>query len=294
MATSLDHRSWACDAVRSLILVLLQGNVQDGYLKTTDQEEQGTECSRGCIEVMAFNDSAFCGAVRLGRVDATFALCGDIVQLFLRHEYFATIDTHGQVWLESRTDWGCVHGIQYVSTTSLCVRQEANKIIGVGSFCSVFLCGFGLDRIYIRLRGSDDANGKPEYRLPLCIFGAFALPFSITAYGWIAEYRLPAPLLLACVSLLGFTLLSIMIPLSAYVVDACGLYSASAMTGVIVTRCLAGTFLPLGVAPLVEKLGYGWGFTCLGVLSLSLAIFPVLILKYGSRWRQYSEFTKDM
>ena len=85
-----------------------------------------------------------------------------------------------------------------------------------------------------------------------------------------------------------------MIPLSAYVVDACGIYSASAMTGVIVSRCLAGTFLPLGMAPLIDHLGYGWGFTCLAALSMCLAIIPVLILKYGEKWRQRSEFTKDL
>ena len=102
------------------------------------------------------------------------------------------------------------------------------------------------------------------------------------------------PLLLASVALLGFTLLLTVIPVSAYVVDACGIYSASAMTGVIVTRCLMGTFLPLTTGPLAEHLGYGWGFSCLGALGLCLAIIPILIFRYGERWRQRSEFTQDM
>ncbi|KAF1943356.1 MFS multidrug transporter-like protein [Clathrospora elynae] len=164
----------------------------------------------------------------------------------------------------------------------------------IGSLCSVLVCNFTLDRIYIKLRGHPDATGKPEYRLPLSIIGALLLPLSVTAYGWIAELRLPVPLLLASVSLLGFTLLLTVIPLSAYVIDAFGIYSASAMTGVIVTRCLAGTFLPLAAGPLAEHLGYGLGFSCLGSLSLVLAIIPILILKYGEKWRQHSEFTKDM
>jgi MFS family permease len=119
------------------------------------------------------------------------------------------------------------------------------------------------------------------------------LPFSVTAYGWIAEYQLSVVLLLASVALQGFSLLLTVIPLSAYVVDACGMYSASAMTGVIVTRCLVGTFLPLVAGPLADHLGYGWGFSCLGALSLCLAIIPILILRYGEKWRQRSEFTKD-
>jgi MFS family permease len=164
---------------------------------------------------------------------------------------------------------------------------------GVGSFLGVFVCNFSLDRIYIKLRPSEDEKGTPEYRLPLAVISAFALPLSVTAYGWIAEWRLPVPVLLASVSLLGFALMLNIIPLQAYVVDASGLYSASALTGVIVTRCLAGTFLPLATGPLNVQFGYGWGFTCFGVLSMSLAIIPILVFKYGHKWRQSSEFTKD-
>ncbi|RMZ67048.1 major facilitator superfamily transporter [Pyrenophora seminiperda CCB06] len=165
----------------------------------------------------------------------------------------------------------------------------------IGSFLSVLVCNFTLDRIYMSLRSRSSASGKgkPEYRLPLSIIGGILLPFSVTAYGWIAEYRLPALLLLASVSLMGFTLLLTVVPLSAYVIDACGIYSASAMTGVIVTRCLVGTFLPLTTGPLAEALGYGWGFSCLGALSLVLAVIPVMVSRFGEGWRQRSEFTMD-
>ncbi|TQN65305.1 Efflux pump radE [Colletotrichum shisoi] len=162
----------------------------------------------------------------------------------------------------------------------------------VGSFISVLVSNFSLDRIYIKLRGNDPV-GRPEYRLPLVIFGAFTLPLSITAYGWIAQLHLPVGFLLLSVATLGFTLLMASLPLSAYVVDAAGLYSASAMTGVIVTRCLAGTFLPLASGPLVQTFGYGWGFTMLGAFSMCLAPIPVVIMRYGHVWRQKSEYTRD-
>jgi hypothetical protein len=156
------------------------------------------------------------------------------------------------------------------------------------------VCNSTLDRIYVKLRASEDAKGIPEYRLPLAIFSGVALPLSVTAYGWVTELRLPVPLLLASAAFLGFSLLLNIIPLQAYIVDASGLYSASAMTGVIVSRCLAGTFLPLATGPLTDHFGYGWGFTCFGALSISLAIIPVIIFKYGHKWRQNSEFTRDI
>ncbi|KAF1965474.1 MFS general substrate transporter [Bimuria novae-zelandiae CBS 107.79] len=163
----------------------------------------------------------------------------------------------------------------------------------VGSFISILICNFSLDRIYIRLCDKDPSNkGHPEYRLPLTIVGGIALPLSVLAYGWIAHFRLPVALLLISVGLMGFNLLMSMVPLSAYVVDACGPYSASALTGVIVSRCLMGTFLPLTAGPLAEKFGYGWAFTLLSLLSLGLAPIPFFVFRYGEKWRQASKFTR--
>ena len=154
------------------------------------------------------------------------------------------------------------------------------------------ICNFALDRIYIRLRDSRKGVGKPEYRLPLVIVGSVTMPLVIALYGWNAQWHSPLPVVLLTVCLLGSTLMLAFVPLMVYVADAFGIYSASAMTALIVARCLMGTFLPLATTPLVEKFGYGVGFTMLGAISLVLAPIPVLTLRYGSRWRQRSEYTK--
>ena len=155
------------------------------------------------------------------------------------------------------------------------------------------MCNATLDRIYIRLR--DSRNGgkdRPEYRLPLSVVAGLLLPLAMSFYGWVAQLQLSVWLLLLGSALIDAATLLIMVPLSAYVVDACGIYSASAMTGVIVFRCLMGTFLPLGVSPLVESFGYGWGMTFFGALSLCLAPIPLLVMRYGDRWRQGSEILR--
>ncbi|KAF1962991.1 MFS multidrug transporter-like protein [Byssothecium circinans] len=171
---------------------------------------------------------------------------------------------------------------------------SAFMTFSVGSFLGVLVCNTLLDRIYIYLRSqSPTKSGRPEHRLPLSIIGGALLPLSVAAYGWIAQTHLPVVLLLGSVGFQGFTLLLAMIPLSAYVVDAFGNYSASAMTGVVVTRCLMGTFLPLATGPLAEWLGWGWGCTCLAALSAVLAVCPVLVARYGVVWRRGSEFTRD-
>ncbi|USW56150.1 Putative major facilitator superfamily, MFS transporter superfamily [Septoria linicola] len=163
-----------------------------------------------------------------------------------------------------------------------------------GSVVSVTLCNRTLDRIFIYLR---DTRGKgvehPEYRLPLVILGGFLLPVVVAMYGWTAQARLPLPVMLLSVALMGAALMLGFLPLTAYVVDAFGMYSASAMTAIIVTRCLVGTFLPLLTEPLVEKIGYGLAFTTLAALSLSLAPIPVFVMRYGQKWRQKSPYTRQ-
>ncbi|KAF3059891.1 hypothetical protein GL218_05155 [Daldinia childiae] len=163
----------------------------------------------------------------------------------------------------------------------------------IGSALSVVLCNQTLDRIYIKLRDSHKGVGQPEYRLPLVIVGGFTLPLVAAWYGWSAQLHAPILLLLFSVAIMGLTLMLGFLPLYAYVVDAFGLYAASAMTAVIVTRCLAGTFLPLAAAPLVDRFGYGIGLSILGAASFLLAPIPVLVLRYGSKWRQGSKYSRD-
>jgi len=163
----------------------------------------------------------------------------------------------------------------------------------VGSVIAVTICNLSLDRIYVHLKHrSKDGNGQPEYRLPLVIVGSVTLPLAVVCYGWIAQKQAPLPVLLMTIIVMGLTLMLGFMPIMAYVVDATGVYSASAMTAVIVTRCLLGTFLPLTTGPLVAMFGYGWGFTILGTIALTLAPIPMVVFRYGERWRQRSRYTK--
>ncbi|KAI0133470.1 MFS transporter [Xylariales sp. AK1849] len=181
-------------------------------------------------------------------------------------------------------------GIYNLSPT---VTGAAYISFSVGAIITVILCNSALDRIYVELRDAHQGVGQPEFRLPLAIVGACTLPLAIAFYGWVAELRLPVSVLLLSIVLFGTTLMLAGLPLMAYVVDAFGLYSASAVTGTIVTRCLMGTFLPLATTPLLKQFGFGWGFTILGAICLFMGPIPVLVYRYGARWRQRSKYTKE-
>ena len=99
--------------------------------------------------------------------------------------------------------------------------------------------------------------------------------------------------MLLAVVLLGFAVILCIVPMMTYITDIFGLYSASALTAVLITRCLMGTFLPLAVAPLTNDIGYGFGFLVMAAACLLLAPVPALVMRYGTRWRQWSAYTKN-
>lgn len=165
---------------------------------------------------------------------------------------------------------------------------------GIGTLIGLLICKFGLDRVYMSLREANDGIGQPEYRLPMAVIGTFMLPPATALYGWCAANTFPLALFLVSIVCLYISILLIILSLMAYVVDAAPLYAASAMTGVVVLRCLAATGLPLSMTPLVESLGYGWGFSSLAGLDLVLVLVPLLAQRHGHRWRRRSKYTRAL
>ncbi|ETN42216.1 uncharacterized protein HMPREF1541_04157 [Cyphellophora europaea CBS 101466] len=188
-----------------------------------------------------------------------------------------------------------------------------------GSLLAVLLCNRTLDRIYVWLRDRDyppifrteedatatDASsssggtgkkrtGHPEHRLPLVLVGAVTLPITILLYGYLPAHgpaAAPLWLTLLNVSIMGFCLLLGFLPILSYVVDATGVYSASALTAVIVVRCLFGTFLPLAVEPLVRRVGLAQGFALLAGVCWVLGVVPWVLFWRGRDWRRGSRIT---
>jgi MFS family permease len=174
------------------------------------------------------------------------------------------------------------------------IRVPTNRISGAGSLLAIVVCERNIDRIYVKLKEANGGKGQPEFRLPLVIVGGFSLPIMVAIYGWIAQLRYPLPVLLASVAAMGFAMLLAFLPLMAYVVDAFGLYSASALTSVIVIRCLCGTFLPLASSPAIRAFGYGWGLSVFSIFALCLAPIVIVIYRYGPVLRQQSSYTRDV
>ncbi|CAK3992891.1 major facilitator superfamily transporter [Lecanosticta acicola] len=162
-----------------------------------------------------------------------------------------------------------------------------------GCIMMIILCNRTLDRIYTGLRDKNAGLGRPEFRLPLAILGGAFLPVVVFSYGWVPSARLPLPVCLLTVGAMGACTLLGCLPLTAYVVDAFGLYSASAMTAVVVMRCLMSTILPLVTGDLISRMGYRNAFGVLALVTACIVPLPVLVWRYGPVWRQRSMYTRQ-
>ena len=84
---------------------------------------------------------------------------------------------------------------------------------------------------------------------------------------------------------IGLGLILTFMPVMMYLVEAYGIYAASATAANTVFRSLGGTFLPLAGKPLYAALGQGWGNSLLAGLALIGLPASWAIIKYGEAIR---------
>lgn len=157
---------------------------------------------------------------------------------------------------------------------------------GIGFLLAVWFIVPQIDAIFNKKTKQNDGEEKPEFRLPLANIGAVLLPISILWFGWCVEYRVHwFPTILAT-TFYGVGQVAIFNTVQNYYIDAFAQYSASAIAAGAVFRSIIGGVVPLLARPLFEKLGYGWGWTVFGILTLVLSPSPLLFMRYGEMLRK--------
>lgn len=74
-------------------------------------------------------------------------------------------------------------------------------------------------------------------------------------------------------------------PISAYLIDAFTMHSASALAANTILRSLFGAFLPLAGPALYGRLGLGWGDSLLAFVAVAMIPIPVLFWRFGEGLR---------
>lgn len=148
---------------------------------------------------------------------------------------------------------------------------------------SIALCGAFLDS-YLKKKAAT-GTAKPENRLPPMALGNLLIPLGLIFFGWTAQEHVHYIVPIGATSLVGFGFVAVFLASQSYLVDAFGLYAASATAATVVLRNMASAALPLVGPPMFGRLGLGLGATVLGLVALLFAPVPVLLIKYGQSMR---------
>lgn len=154
-------------------------------------------------------------------------------------------------------------------------------------FCSVaaFVVPY-IDKIYGKLAEKNDNDGKPEYRLPLANIGAVCLPASLFWFGWSVQDELPWPVPMASTLLFGASQVSIFNTVQNYYIDSFEKNAASALAAGAFLRSIIGGIIPLFVPQMFDAIGYGWGMSVFGFISIALMPAPLLFYRFGATLRE--------
>ncbi|KAI2631768.1 major facilitator superfamily domain-containing protein [Xylaria nigripes] len=160
--------------------------------------------------------------------------------------------------------------------------------LGVGFLVSTIISGLTSD--YIAKKKAKGGEIKPESRLTLLFFAVCCIPAGLIWYGWTAQFKIHWIVPIIGTSLIGVGVNLVYISIQSYLIDAYGIYAASAIAANTVVRSLFGVLVPLAGPPLYGRLGYGWGNTLLAFIVIATLPLTWFIMKYGERIRSHPRF----
>jgi multidrug resistance protein len=140
-------------------------------------------------------------------------------------------------------------------------------------------------RCQARLSGDIGAI-EPEHRLKLAFPGLVLWPFALVLYGWTAQYHIHWSVVDLGIFFLCLGLQMGDLPVTAYVIEAYGEHTSSAIAATQFPRSLAAFLFPLFAPTMYRELGYGWGNTVLALVGFPLGATVTLTLwRLGKRLR---------
>lgn len=197
---------------------------------------------------------------------------------------------------------GVVYGYQYLlfSTFTKAFQDQygfSTSIVGltflglgVGNLIGLAVISSLLDKILKDrskvTEANPDGERKPEYRLIPLEWSSLSLPVGLFLYGWTIQYQVHWIVPLIGTAIYGFGQLAVFLCIMSYLIDAFGMYAASALAANIVVRSIFGAVLPLAGARMYTVLGYGWGNSLLGFIALALVPIPILLNRHGETLRK--------
>ena len=205
-----------------------------------------------------------------------------VLAIYLAYLYgviYLILATFASLWTEQYHESIGIAGLNYISL-------GLGEIIGTQSTARLN------DTIYRILKERNGkAVGRPEFRLPLLVPGAFLVPVGLVWYGWSAQRHLHWIMPNIGIAIFGVGMKIASQCTQTYAVDTYPLYAASAGAAGTFLRSLAGFGFPLFAPYMYDSLGYGWGNSLIALIAMLLGIpAPFLLWRYGPWLRAKSQY----
>ncbi|CAK3806823.1 transporter mfs2 [Lecanosticta acicola] len=157
---------------------------------------------------------------------------------------------------------------------------------GLGFLFSVWFLVPRIDTIYNALAARNNGKGRPEYRLPLANIGSVFIPAALFWFAWTVQSHRPWYVSIISTFFYGIGQVTILNCTTNYYIDCFEKYAASAIAAGAVFRSVIGGIVPLFAPTLFHQLGYGWGISVFGFLSLAIAPAPLTFYLTGAWVRE--------
>lgn len=109
---------------------------------------------------------------------------------------------------------------------------------------------------------------------------------SSTSFAWLVHFHVHWFATVAAAFFYGIGQVVIINCTQNYYIDAFEKYAASAIAAGAVFRSVIGGVVPLFAPTLFDFVGYGWGISVFGLISVILAPAPLLFYHFGERIRE--------
>ncbi|KAK7722036.1 hypothetical protein SLS63_009317 [Diaporthe eres] len=196
--------------------------------------------------------------------------------------FYLIISTFPTVFSDVYHESLSISGLNYIS-------------LGVGYIVGAQANAHVTDRLYKHLKAKRaDNKGLPEFRIPAMFVGSAIVPVGLFWYGWSVQARLHWIMPNAGIVIFSMGAIVCLQCMQAYIIDSYSRFAASAMAAAVVLRSLASFGFPLFAPHMYATLGYGWGNSLLGFVSVVVGIpAPYVFWVYGARLRAMSKYAAD-
>ncbi|RLV95466.1 Dityrosine transporter 1 [Spathaspora sp. JA1] len=149
--------------------------------------------------------------------------------------------------------------------------------------------GWLSDKLRARMVKKDPESYIPEKRFSLQIFGLIISMAGVIGYAWTVHKHVHVSAVFVFTFLAGFGLTWVFVANTTYLTECSTGQPATNVAIGNFMRNIAAAISSAVVDKLVEKMGFGWCLTGLGLLDLVGIVFVLILLKWGPKWRREYE-----